>query len=385
MIDTIRNMFRRKLRTGLTVLGILIGVFALTVMGAMAEKMNLLIGGGVQYYGGHVTVQPNSQAGFGGSPLSVGVVRRLDQVRGVAASIPSVYVLLKSGQSSGFGPPNMAVGAGPRMTQYEPFKLYAAQGRLLEANEHGVAFVGSSIAKEYKIRVGQIFAIHGMPFHVVGIGQTTMTAPDTSVGISLTDAQKMYWSQLPPMLRRGVSPGQLASEINVYPKPGVNGNLLAARIKSAGIPGIKVLSPRDMQKQLDQIGVVFNLIIMGSAVIALIVGSLSVINTMAMSVAERVKEIGLKKAIGAHTSHILREYLAEAAVIGFLGGIAGLALGSLVVYLINSSTTTTQIFAVTERLAIGSVVFATILGMGAGLFPALRAARLNPVDALRSE
>jgi ABC-type antimicrobial peptide transport system permease subunit len=147
------------------------------------------------------------------------------------------------------------------------------------------------------------------------------------------------------------------------------------------------MSPSDMKKQFEQYSAIFNLIVMGSAIIALIVGALSVINTMAMSVAERVKEIGLRKAIGAKTNQVLREYLTEASLIGLAGGLVGLALGALLVAGINGATAGTgnQIFEVTTRLAIGTVVFATILGTVAGFFPALRAARLNPVDALRSE
>ncbi|HZT97962.1 MAG TPA: ABC transporter permease [Chloroflexota bacterium] len=385
MISVLRNMMRRKLRTLLTVLGILIGVFALTVMGAMAEKMNLLLAGGVEYYSGHVTVTSSSDSGFSGAPISTALGKRLARVDGAAAAVPVVGLTLKGGQSATFGIPDMVTGFAAGFTKYDKFKLYPAQGRLIRSSDRGVAMVGSELAREYKLHVGQTFRAHGTPLKIVGILQATMTAPDQEVMVSLHDVQQMFLAQLPPMLRKGLKAGDIASAINVYPKPNVNGDLLAARIKRSGIPGIKVSSPSDMRKQFDQMTVVFNVIVMGSAIIALVVGSLSVINTMAMSVAERVKEIGLKKALGAHTVSILQEYLMEAAVIGFIGGLAGLGLGSLLVNAINSATTTTQIFAVTGRLAIGAVLFATILGVAAGFLPALRAARLNPVDALRSE
>ena len=108
---------------------------------------------------------------------------------------------------------------------------------------------------------------------------------------------------------------------------------------------------------------------------------------MATSVTERVKEIGLKKAIGARTGQVLREFLFEAAAIGLLGGLVGLGLGSLLVMAINGATahTGTQIFAVTGRLALGRGPLRHGLGAVAGFFPALRAAWLNPVDALRTE
>ena len=101
----------------------------------------------------------------------------------------------------------------------------------------------------------------------------------------------------------------------------------------------------------------------------------------------QIPDARLKKAIGARTGQVLREYLYEATAIGLLGGALGLGLGSLLLMAINGATvhSGTQIFAVTGRLALGAVLFATALGAVAGFFPALRAATLNPVDALRTE
>src|SRR5262249_19889648 len=149
---------------------------------------------------------------------------------------------------------------------------------------------------------------------------------------------------------------------------------------------LTVTSPSQAKQQFEQFSAIFNLIVLGSALIALIVGALSVLNTMAMSVAERIKEIGLKKAIGARTGQVLREFLAEAAAIGLVGGLVGLGLGALLVGAINGATAAsgTQIFAVTTRLTVGTLLFATVLGAVAGFLPALNAARLNPVEALRT-
>lgn len=95
----------------------------------------------------------------------------------------------------------------------------------------------------------------------------------------------------------------------------------------------------------------------------------------------------MKKAIGAKVKTILGEYLAEAAMIGFIAGIAGMLLGLLAINLLNHATHKSNviIFSVTTMVIVGPVIFATVLGTVAGLFPALRAARLNPVDSLREE
>jgi len=118
-----------------------------------------------------------------------------------------------------------------------------------------------------------------------------------------------------------------------------------------------------------------------------VVGGLSVINTMAMSVAERTREIGIKRAIGGSRGRIIRELVLEAAVIGFIGGLIGLGLGALVVVIGNEvgRDSGTVLFDLTPGTAIFAVAFSTILGILAGIIPAWSAARLDPVEALRYE
>ena len=108
---------------------------------------------------------------------------------------------------------------------------------------------------------------------------------------------------------------------------------------------------------------------------------------MAMSIAERTREIGIKRAIGGSRFRIVRELVTEAALIGFLGGVIGLALGALVVTLANESgrSSGTVLFDLTASTAVTAVLFSTILGALAGLLPAVHAARLDPVTALRYE
>jgi putative ABC transport system permease protein len=132
---------------------------------------------------------------------------------------------------------------------------------------------------------------------------------------------------------------------------------------------------------------IFNAILIGVAVISLVVGGLSVINTMAMSVTERTREIGIKRAIGGSRLRIIRELVAEAGVIGIIGGTLGLALGAIVVFLANEAgrASGTILFDLTPSTAAFAVGFSTILGMVAGIVPAWSAARLDPVQALRHE
>jgi len=169
--------------------------------------------------------------------------------------------------------------------------------------------------------------------------------------------------------------------------PGVDGDRLAEQIQAQN-PDFKVMGPNELIQPLQTSSQIFNFMIIGVAMVALVVGGLSVINTMVMSVSERIREIGIRKAVGASDFHILREYLLEAAVIGFLGGLIGLGLGSLAVRFLNRlalDATGTPIFLLTGRLLVGSLVFATALGSVAGILPSIRAARLKPVEALKAE
>ena len=132
---------------------------------------------------------------------------------------------------------------------------------------------------------------------------------------------------------------------------------------------------------------VFNSIIFGVALISLLIGGLSVVNTMTMSVSERTREIGIRKAIGASSAAVVRQFVGEAAVIGFTGGAVGLALGAFIVVALNTAGAQSgnEMFLVTGRLAAGSVLFSLVLGVIAGIYPAVHAANLNPVRALRYE
>jgi putative ABC transport system permease protein len=210
---------------------------------------------------------------------------------------------------------------------------------------------------------------------------TTLGVTDNWAFVPYQDGMNVFLAENPYFKAEG-----LAQTITVFPKAGVNIEALSAQIGKA-VPGIKTTSPKQAEKQISNISTIFSAIILGIAFIALFVGGLSVINTMIMSVSERRREIGLKKAIGAPTGTILREYLGEAAMIGLVAGAVGMLLGLLAISGLNSATAKNNviIFTVTTTVIVGPVIFATILASLAGLFPALRAARLNPVDALKEE
>ena len=202
----------------------------------------------------------------------------------------------------------------------------------------------------------------------------------------LAAAQDVYFQDLPPVVRQSLRADQLATDITVYPDEGTDIEALAARIE-ADIPNASAMTGTEFDGVVGSSVAIFNAIIVGVALISLIVGGLSVINTMAMTVAERTREIGIKRAIGGSRARIIRELVSEAGLIGLLGGLLGLGLGAVVVYLANEAgrSSGTILFQLTPQTAIFAVLFSTILGVVAGIIPAWNAARLDPVAALRYE
>ncbi len=276
------------------------------------------------------------------------------------------------------------VGSDPSAKEYESFKLYMAEGRDLEAGDSGKAVLGSDIAKSMNAEVGGYITVRGEEFQVVGIYEKTLTAPDSSVAVPLADSQRLLYTTLPKLVQQQVTPEQMITGITVYPEPGVDADQLAATIERQ-MPDVKAAGPQAFQDQIGSATRIFNMLIFGVAFISLLVGGLSVVNTMTMSVLERTREIGIRKSIGASDRQIVGHFLGESAFIGFLGGASGLLFGWIVTVIINAITSGggTTIFLVTPRLAIGALAFAIVLGVGSGFYPSLRAARLRPVVALR--
>jgi putative ABC transport system permease protein len=376
------------MRAFLTIFGITIGVFALVVMGSMAEKINLLIDGGTRYYSDKVVVTDGSAAtgGFSMTPIAVSRIPEIEKVPGVVRASASIYMLLDEDGGMSMGVPQGIVGSDLRAEGYESFELNMKDGRDLVAQDRGVAVVGCDIAKALGATVGGTINLRGKPFQVIGIYDKTLTAPDNTVSISLYDAQQLLYAQLPEIVQKQIDPADLATSITAYPQAGVDANQLASTIEGT-VTNVTASGPQAFIDQFKQMTKIFNSIVFGVALISLLVGGLSVVNTMTMSVLERTREIGIRKAIGASHRQIVGQFLGESAFIGFLGGATGLALGWIVAVVVNAlmENSGTVLFLVTPRLAIGAVAFAIVLGVASGFYPSFHAARLKPVLALRYE
>ena len=396
-MEIVRNLWQRKLRSVLTISGILMGIFALTTMGSMAQHFNVLLQGGITYYGNSVQVADENGGTFTSGYMSLSTLDEIRGVDGVAAAFPTVGVVAKSGSSDvvTFGIPDYITNYAPGSGHYSAFKMSLARGTWVTDASRNQVDLGSAFAAEFKKQVGDTIELPVRPgdaksdfvshrFTVVGLINRTLTAPDNGAFVSTHDAQTLQGESMPAALRSQVDPYQLVSGVVAYGRPGVNLDALADRI-TREVPTAKAAKPSTLVQSFKAGGAVFTFITTAAAVLALIIGGLSVVNTMIMSVTERVREIGLKKAIGAKTHHILTEFLAEASLMGLIGGALGFLLGAALTVALDAGDPSGGLFLVTPRLAVLSLGFAIALGAGAGLMPAIRAARMDPVTALRSQ
>lgn len=387
----LRNLSRRKLRTSLTILGITIGIWALVVFSSMANKINALVEGGSDYYADKlIASDANAGGNFSTTPMSIQTADEIAAIDGVEAALPQISMFFSDepmGASMGM-PDTIVAGQPEGDVGLEDFEIHYAQGRALTDADEGsfVAVVGSDLSRKFDVGAGDALEIRGHDFEVVGVLEPTLTAPDTSVMMPMAAGQQLFAEGLPDVMQTSVDTADLATQVVVYPEAGVDTEELSDRIE-AELTNVSAMTGAEFDEVVGSSIAIFNAIIIGVAAISLVVGGLSVINTMAMSVQERTREIGIKRAIGGQRGRVVRELVAEAGMIGLLGGLIGLALGALVVVLANEAgrSSGTVLFDLTPGTAIFALAFSTILGMLAGIIPAWSAARLDPVQALRYE
>ncbi len=384
MFDLIfRSLTQRKMRTGLTIFGIALGIFAVIVMGGMSEHMNLVVDKSLKLLAKDIQIEPDGTLG-GIGMLDESKIRQVKRVPGVSDAY-GVLVTMLDPESGGGGLTggDMIFGILPEK-QMKDAKL--TSGRYLVPGDGYKAVIGSSIARKFNLKVGDELEMKSKRMQrtssitntrnvsVVGILEYTGSFFDGSVQIPLDNAQKFYKME------------NTVSLIYAEPAPGVDPSELARRI-DLSVEKVKSTSPEELRKEMEGNLMIFSLITISAAVLAAIIGGLSVMNTMLMSVSERTKEFGLLKALGAERKTILFMTMGEAALMGVIGGITGIAAGGVLTHFLNRSFEAqgSALFAITPRLVMIGLLFAISLGIICGTYPAYRATKMSPMEALRYE
>ncbi len=396
-------LFLNKMRSFLTMLGIIIGVGAVVAMLSIGTSAQQSIIQSVQDIGSNlIIVTPgnpeqvqDARAQFmqGGpqAKLKSGDIQAIERdatlitrVAPVVYSSSIISYLNKSTRSTIYA--SSEYGRELYSMDIEKGNFYT---RSDVTNASNVAVIGQSIIKKLFIKVdpiGKIIRIDGINFKVIGTLEARGTDmfgndQDDFITIPVSTAQnKLYGLDSYNMIL-----AQSISEKDIDAASEEIKSILR-RHRNIRFGEKNDFSVQTQTQILDIIGVItgiFTVVIAGIASISLLVGGIGIMNIMLVSVTERTREIGIRKAIGAKNRDILIQFLVESTVLSITGGILGILFAVLVSALLNRFTVLeTSVTLMPIAIAIS---FSTVIGLFFGIYPAMRAARLNPIDALRYE
>jgi len=407
LLEALESLNANKLRSMLTVLGIVIGVSAVIAMLSIGRGARASITSQIESIGTNlIYVTPGSfrQGGIASAAGTAGTLtiedaNALASQAGVVAVAPEVdgrVQISYLGQNSN----TRVVGVTPSYQDVRNLTL--ADGAFISDSNQvahsSVVVLGSAVATNLFSStagvVGQSVRLGGQPFRVIGVldskGGSGFFNQDDQIFVPLSTAQTRLVGN--ERFRGANVINQISVEAassNDVPQV-VNNVTELMRSRHRTVPGaddFTVTSQQDALGAATQVTDTLTIFLGGIAGISLAVGGIGIMNIMLTSVTERTREIGLRKAIGARRRDILLQFLVESMVLSLLGGLIGVAFGWLIAHLIGS----VQLGGSTIKPVVGldSVLLATLFSMAVGLFfgiyPATRAARLLPVEALRYE
>ena len=400
-----------KLRTGLTLLGVVIGVAAVISLMAIGRGSQNAITATIEGLGTNlVTVQPGSAAstltfGFGGQSTDRPEMTIADadalldpvfapSIRAVAPEI-TLSITIQAGpedtraQVVGVTPEYRDVRNTPVATGW-----FVSPGDVVSATD--VVVLGSALSEDLfgnKDPVGATVRIDGREFWVIGVleekGGLPFVSPDGRAFIPITTAYFRLTSGR-------TSAGDISVDaigVSVVDEDAVESaveeisTVLRLRHRIDGDDDFTVSAQQDILDTLDATNDAFVVFLGAIAGISLLVGGIGIMNIMLVSVTERTREIGIRKALGAKRRDILLQFVSEATILSVGGGLAGVGVGAVIIRLVDgrnllgSDLTTT--FA--TDIAVLALVVSAAIGLFFGIYPAVRAAALHPIDALRYE
>ncbi|HEY6736805.1 MAG TPA: ABC transporter permease [Candidatus Saccharimonadia bacterium] len=391
-----------KLRSFLTMLGIIIGVAAVVAILSIGEGVKQAVrdqitgvvnANAIAVASGKIAVGKSSSAGsaaqsFGASTLTAADITALQKLTHVEAVAPLSII---SGIVSTGGTPAsnaLLLATTPDFAKTQSLKF--ADGRFLttaDDNQYVAVLGGGAKAALFGANpaLNQTVTIRGAKFTVIGDLKTSDAAAsgfsagpsfDDAVYIPATAAEKLVGSK-PPISRLLV---QVDQTTNV---PAVADAMRAAlKTSHGGQEDFTVLTQKDLLSTIDSVLNLLTTFIVAIASISLLVGGIGIMNIMLVSVTERTREIGLRKAIGASSLMVLGQFLIEAVVLSLLGGALGIAAAIGMATLAGKAAKITPIF--TPQSIILAVSVSAVVGVVFGIAPAIQAARKRPIQALKA-
>ncbi|MFC1971546.1 ABC transporter permease [Chloroflexota bacterium] len=393
-----------KLRSFLTILGIVIGVTAVIVLmsigkGATADILSRIEGMGSDL----ITISPGSST-FGGFRSAAGSVRTLTEEDAVAIQEQVAYInMVAPTQSTSLqvivGSENMntrVTGVPPEYQEIQDLEI--AYGSFFSEYDYQrgakVVVIGSEVKETLfgdADPIGQQIRMGTNVVRVVGILETKEgfmgSSPDTSILIPLTAMQQMVAQQKTSQGERIVSSVVLTvsdEEQTESVIDEITGLLRDRHRLGSGVDDdFSIRSVQEISETINEAAGTMTLLLGAIAAISLLVGGIGVMNIMLVSVLERTREIGIRKALGAREYEIWIQFLIEAAFLTLAGGTIGVVMGWVIAYVVSSMGLMTTIVSV--DIVILAVSVSIGIGLFFGFYPAWNASRLNPIEALRSE
>ncbi len=391
----LKSLAANKLRSVLAMLGIIIGVGAVIAMLAIGAGAQEQVLSRITAMGTDLLIVRPGQRGTGGvmsgtqQNLTIEDAMAIVELPGVKAVAP---VVSGNEQIKYFANNTRTSVTGTSITYFDVRNFAIGDGELFTEQDAQrmarVAVIGPTTATNLfggQDPIGQNIKIRGINFRVVGVlegkGDQGWFNPDDQVFIPYSTAMKQllgvnYLREIDIQAHENVSLDQLATQVT---------ELLRQRHRvQPGMPDdVTIHNQADLLETASNVIRTFTVLLGSVAAISLLVGGIGIMNIMLVTVTERTREIGIRKAIGAKDRDILRQFLVEALIMSAVGGLLGVAVGAGAAQLISGFTdfsTIVQPYSVV--LALG---FSGAVGVFFGYYPATRAARLDPIDALRYE
>ncbi|MGH7553443.1 MAG: ABC transporter permease [Longimicrobiales bacterium] len=387
-----------KLRSFLTTLGIIIGIGAVITMVAMGEGAQRAIENQLQSMGSNVLTIRNGQQFMGGLDRGGSRLTAEDAEAIELMASPNIKQLspeMSRRQQVEYGNGNASleiIGVWPSFFEIQNHKL--AAGRLFtngeERGRRRLAVLGSEVGTRLGLLtsaalIGETIRVRGITFEVIGVlaakGEQGFMQVDASIYVPASTAQYRVIGQnrLNSIYVQAASPTSMDAAT-----ADIDRVLRREHRIRPGEPGdFNVRNSTSLLETLGETTRTFSMLLAGIAFISLVVGGIGIMNIMLVSVTERTREIGIRKALGARRRDILFQFLVEALVLCLVGGTLGVGVGTLGAYLIRQSAAWNTAVA-PEAIAV-AFGFSAAVGLFFGIWPARRAAKLDPITALRYE
>lgn len=396
----LKNLRRRGLRSWLTLLGIVIGIIAVVSLISLGDGLKMAVNSQFGVSSTEViTIQAGGISGYGApgsgvvKPLTESDAIAIEKLDKVQYAIPRRIETLKMEYNNklviGF---STDVPEGEKeKSMYNTVDIEALSGRLLQDGDTNKIVIGYDMANSDKngfektISVGDNIALQGKDYRVVGILKKKGSFIWDKIILMKTPEMKQ-------LLNLGENVDIIAAKVvskdfMTQAKEDIEKLLRKRRDVKVGQEDFEVSTPEAALSTVNSILTGVQIFIALIASISIFVGAIGIVNTMTTSVLERTKEIGIMKAIGARNSDIFFQFFIEAGMLGMVGGLIGVLLGLGIGFVgiqgINAFIGSQSPFEINWMLAIMTLVGSFLIGSIAGIAPAMKAARMNPVEALR--